>query len=103
MSHHSFSQKKQTMCSFIVIALVLAVSVASTFTPSVLTQQMLHPEGIAPAKPTSSPSNSTDSKQFIPNVTLSLRILRTVLRGYEVRLYSFIIAVNTSDDTVSCC
>ena len=91
------------MRSFIVIALVLAVSVAVKFTPSVLTQQLLHPERIAPARPTSSPSNSTDSEQFIPNVTLSLRILRTVLRGYAVRLYSFIMAVNTSDDTVSCC
>ena len=50
------------MRSFAITALVLAVSVASVFNPSMLTRQLLHPKGFTSVGNTSSPSNSTDSE-----------------------------------------
>lgn len=53
------------MRSFVAIAFVLAVSVAVKFTPSMLTQQMLHPKGFTPAKAMNPLTNSIDSELFI--------------------------------------
>ena len=63
------------MRSFIAIALVLAVSVAVKFTPSMLTQQLLHPKGFTPAKAMNPLINSIDSGKFITSVMHSLRYL----------------------------
>ena len=60
------TRKKNTvMRSFVAIAFVLAVSVAVKFTPSMLTQQMLHPKGFTPAKAMNPLTNSIDSELFI--------------------------------------
>lgn len=64
------------MRSFVAIAFVLAVSVAVKFTPSMLTQQMLHPKGFTPAKAMNPLTNSIDSDPFITSITCSLRYLQ---------------------------
>ena len=53
------------MRSFAITALVLAVSVASVFNPSMLTRQLLHPKGFTPAKAMNPLTNSIDSELFI--------------------------------------
>lgn len=63
------------MRSFIVIALVLAVTMAARATPSMLLQHMLHPKGVTPAKHMNRLTNSIDSEQLIPDFTCSLRYL----------------------------
>ena len=74
------------MRSFVAIAFVLAVSVAVQFTPSMLTQQLLHPKGFTPAKAVNPLTNSIDSEPFVTNITYSLRFLRLCLPGYAVCL-----------------
>ena len=69
-------KKNTVMRSFVAIAFVLAVSVAVKFTPSMLTQQMLHPKGFTPAKAMNPLTNSIDSDPFITSITCSLRYLQ---------------------------
>ena len=64
------------MRSFAITALVLAVSVASVFNPSMLTRQLLHPKGFTPAKAMNPLTNSIDSDPFITSITYSLRYLQ---------------------------
>lgn len=81
-----WSRKNSRMRSFVAIALVLAVSVAVKFTPSMLTQQLLHPKGFTPAKGMNPLTNSIDSELFVVDVTSSLRYLRLCLPGHAVCL-----------------